>query len=70
MSEATNHETMQAITDYIEDNGVPPSVRELGRILGLSSSASVHKRLNALKEAGLIDKVGPRALILVKGETE
>lgn len=65
MGDAINHETLTAITDYIDDYGHPPSIRELGRVLGLSP-ATVHERLVALEDSDRIKRVGPRKVIIVK----
>lgn len=65
MSAARNHETVKAITEHIEAHGYPPSVRQLGKLLGLSSPASVHKRLKDAEAAGLIQRKGPRKLLVV-----
>lgn len=65
MSAATEHETLTAIVSYIDDFKYPPTVRDLGRILGLSP-ATVHSRLASLIEAGSIERVGPHKLIVVK----
>lgn len=65
MSEATNHETLTAIIDYIDDFGHPPSIRELGRVLSLSHS-TIHDRLVALEDSDQIKRVGPRKIIIVK----
>lgn len=71
MNAAMNHETLTAIVSYIADYKYSPTVRDLGRILGLSPS-SVHSRLASLIEAGLIERVGPHKLIIVleKGSKE
>ncbi len=50
----------KAILKYIEkevkDNGYPPSVREIGKAVGLSSTATVHGYLAKLEEKGYIKK--------------
>ena len=44
----------RAILDYIEKqakiNGYPPSVREIGKAVGLKSTATVHGYLTKLEE--------------------
>ncbi len=61
------------ILNYIEKNikeyGYPPSVREIGKSVGLSSTATVHGYLTKLEEKGYIKKENQkgRALKLVKG---
>ena len=53
---------------YIEDcmrkRGYPPSVREIGEAVGLSSSATVHNHLAALQKMGYLhrDPTKPRAI--------
>ena len=63
----------RAILKFIEkelkENGYPPSVREIGKAVGLKSTATVHAYLNRLEETGHIarkNKKG-RTLQLIKG---
>ena len=65
----------KAILKFIEkqvlEEGYPPSVREIGKAVGLNSTATVHGYLAKLKEKGYIkkeDKKG-RTLKLLKGST-
>ena len=65
----------KAILRYIEKQlmnvGYPPSVREIGKAVGLSSTATVHGYLARLEDKGYIkkqDKKG-RTLRLLKGAT-
>ena len=44
------------IKKFIVENGYPPSVREIGAGLGLSSPATVHTHLTKLEKAGCIRK--------------
>lgn len=50
----------QQIYDYIRafqsKHGYPPSVREIGEAVGLSSPSTVHFHLKGLEEAGVITK--------------
>ena len=57
------------IEKQIKENGYPPSVREIGKSVGLSSTATVHGYLTKLEEKGYIIKENQkgRALKLVKG---
>lgn len=52
----------QAILDFIvrhsEEHGYPPTVREIGKEVGLTSSSSVHFHLRSLEQAGLIQRDG------------
>lgn len=58
----------QQVLDYIrqtvDTRGYPPSVREIGEALGLSSPSTVHSHLSSLVAAGLIrkDPSKPRAI--------
>jgi len=58
----------QEILDYIRAEihrrGYPPSVREIGEAVGLSSSSTVHSHLAALESKGFLrrDPSKPRAL--------
>lgn len=66
----------KAILKFIEkqviENGYPPSVREIGKAIGLSSTATVHAYLAKLEKQGYIkkeDKKG-RTLKIIKGSNE
>ena len=58
----------RGILDFIESNmrdrGYPPSVREIGEAVGLSSSATVHNHLATLQKLGYLhrDTTKPRAI--------
>lgn len=64
-------ERQQQVLEYIrttvEERGYPPSVREIGEAVGLSSPSSVHAQLNSLVAAGMIkkDPSKPRAIVVV-----
>ena len=58
-------ETLTVLSDHIDAHGYAPTVRELGKLLGLSSPDTVQKRLDVLEGAGLIERVGPRAIRIV-----
>ncbi|MBV8148300.1 MAG: transcriptional repressor LexA [Candidatus Eremiobacteraeota bacterium] len=55
---------LQAIGEFTSERGYPPSVREIGERVGLSSSSTIHAHLKALEKRGLIsrDPTKPRAL--------
>ena len=60
---------LKFIEKKIKEYGYPPSVREIGKAVGLSSTATVHGYLAKLREKGYIkkeDKKG-RTLKLLKG---
>lgn len=59
----------QIILEYIRRHPVPsPTVREIGKAVGLKSSSTVHTHLTKLKEKGLItwEPTCPRTIILVE----
>lgn len=60
------------IQDYCKTHGYPPSVRDIGKAVGLKSSSTVHMYLVQLGEKGYIrrDPARPRAIIVIKDETE
>src|SRR6516225_996294 len=55
---------LDVIIAYQRDHGYPPSVREIGRSVGLASSATVHDHIDRLAEGGYLvkDPTKPRAL--------
>src|SRR3954454_16430297 len=55
---------LATIKDSIELRGYPPSMREIGELVGLTSSSSVAHQLRTLEEKGYIrrDPNRPRAL--------
>jgi repressor LexA len=69
-------ERQQSILDFLKEftsrNGYPPSVREIGEAVGLSSSSTVHSHLNALEDKGYIrrDPSSARALTVIGSENE
>jgi repressor LexA len=46
------------ILQHTEDRGYPPTVREIGEAVNLSSSSTVHAHLRALEAAGAISRDG------------
>lgn len=64
-------ERQQQVLDYIKqtvnERGYPPSVREIGDAVGLSSPSTVHSHLNSLVKAGMIkkDPSKPRAIMIM-----
>lgn len=68
-------ERQRAILEFIQAElmrkGYPPSVREIGEAVGLSSSSTVHAHLSQLEKAGYIrrDPTKPRAIeVLLSGD--
>lgn len=59
------------IKKYIVEHGFPPSTREIGSALGLSSPATVHTHLKKLADAGYIRKTNSKfRTIEIVGENE
>lgn len=60
---------LKFIEKQVKDVGYPPSVREIGKAVGLSSTATVHAYLSKLEEKGYIKKENQkgRTLRLLKG---
>lgn len=60
---------LKFIEKQITTNGYPPSVREIGKAVGLKSTATVHGYLGKLQEKGYIKKEDQkgRTLKLLKG---
>jgi repressor LexA len=56
---------LDVITNFSREHGYPPSVREIGERVGLSSSSTVQCHLRTLEKKGLIkrDPTKPRALV-------
>src|SRR3989442_12581129 len=76
-SQASLEETMDDITarqrrilefirKTVQERGYPPTVREIGEAVGLTSTSSVHAQLANLQRRGLIkrDPAKPRAMEL------
>jgi len=62
-------QVLQYIKQEIHAKGYPPSVREIGEAIGLSSSSTVHGHLARLEEKGYIrrDPTKPRAIEVLDG---
>lgn len=63
-------QVLDFLRETVADRGYPPSVREIGEAVGLSSPSTVHSHLNALVEAGMIrkDPTKPRAIEILGEE--
>ena len=53
-------EILAFVQDFMQENGFPPSVREIGAAVGLRSTASVTYRLRQLEEQGLLRGSGAK----------
>ncbi|MGI6629058.1 MAG: transcriptional repressor LexA [Bacillota bacterium] len=62
---------LKYIKKEIKSKGYPPSVREIGEAVGLSSSSTVHGHLNVLEQKGYIrrDPTKPRAIEVTDGDS-
>jgi repressor LexA len=60
------------LREFVDDHGYPPTVREIGEAVGLSSPSTVHAHLAQLERAGLLrrDPTKPRALELTDRKRE
>ncbi|WP_253884985.1 transcriptional repressor LexA [Actinokineospora diospyrosa] len=57
-------QVLEVIRSWVQRNGYPPSVREIGEAVGLTSTSSVAYQLRALEEKGYLrrDPNRPRAI--------
>lgn len=64
----SEREIYAAIKEFITRNGYSPTVREIGEIVGLKSSSSVHDYLLRIKEQGYItfEPYQPRTLRVLR----
>jgi repressor LexA len=60
-------EIFEFIKRYGSEHGYPPTVRDIGKAIGLTSSSTVHAHLANLEKIGLVrrDPTKPRALELL-----
>ena len=60
-------EIFEFISGYASKHGYPPTVREIGKAVGLASSSTVHAHLANLEKIGLLrrDPTKPRAIELL-----
>ena len=59
-------QVLEFVDAEVRHRGYPPSVREIGEAVGLSSSSTVHAHLAALQDKGYLtrDPTKPRAIEL------
>ncbi len=57
---------LEFIAEQIRQRGYPPSVREIGEAVGLTSSSTVHAHLQVLQRDGFLqrDPTKPRAIVV------
>ena len=51
---------MDYVNQFVQENGFPPSVREIGAAVGLRSTASVSYHIQALQDKGLLLSPGAK----------
>ncbi len=61
---ARQQQILDTIEQHMTERGYPPSVREIGESVGLTSPSSVHSQLNTLQRLGYLrrDPTKPRAI--------
>ena len=61
---ARQREVLEIIEQHMRERGYPPSVREIGEAVGLTSPSTVHSHLATLQRYGFLhrDPTNPRAL--------
>jgi repressor LexA len=67
---ARQQRILDVIASTVRQRGYPPTVREIGEAVGLTSSSSVHAQLANLERKGLLrkDPTKPRAMTLAAEE--
>jgi repressor LexA len=61
-------EIFDFVRKYVGEHGYPPTVRDIGKAIGLTSSSTVHAHLANLEKLGLLrrDPTKPRAIEVLK----
>jgi repressor LexA len=61
-------EIFDFVKQYVSEHGYPPTVRDIGKAIGLTSSSTVHAHLANLEKLGLLrrDPTKPRAIEVLK----
>lgn len=69
--EGTQRRALQFIAGYIFEYGYPPTVREIGAYLRLSSTSSTNYILKQLQSKGYISRRAniPRSIQVIRGGT-
>ena len=53
--EQKRQEILEMIIQYIEEHGYPPTVREIGDAVGLSSTSSVMSHIRKMIKSGMLE---------------
>ncbi|MGH2715748.1 MAG: transcriptional repressor LexA [Thermoleophilaceae bacterium] len=61
-------EIFDFVKQYVSEHGYPPTVRDIGKAIGLASSSTVHAHLANLEKLGVLrrDPTKPRAIEVLK----
>jgi repressor LexA len=61
-------EIFDFVKKYVGEHGYPPTVRDIGKAIGLTSSSTVHAHLANLEKLGMLrrDPTKPRAIEVLK----
>lgn len=73
MKELTHkqQEIYDFILQFTQENGYPPSVREIGQAVGLKSPSTVHFHIKGLENAGVLTKAaGKTRAMTLQGEED
>ena len=57
---------LRYLAEYYREVGVPPTVRQIGEHVGLSSTSTVHGHLRRLERDGRIQNLGARGILVVE----
>lgn len=59
---------LRLIETYVDDNGFPPSVRELSRLSGLTSTSTINHHISRLIEVGRLRRIPgvTRGLVVIR----
>jgi repressor LexA len=65
-------EIFDFVKQYVGEHGYPPTVRDIGKAIGLASSSTVHAHLANLEKLGLLrrDPTKPRAIEVLKDKAK
>ena len=65
-------EIFDFVRRYVGEHGYPPTVRDIGKAVGLASSSTVHAHLANLEKHGLLrrDPTKPRAIEVLKDKAK
>ena len=62
---AKQEQVLKYLKAFTEENGYPPSVRDICQGVGLKSTSSVHAHLKSLEKAGYIKRDGNKTRALI-----